>query len=105
MINCLRSLLMSLVLLLPEPALAENSFITVENRSGHNIKVAIPGAKTVRLAAEAPPLNVALETSMPNGVEAKAWWVSNPRELCVIFVRYEGRLVIAGEKNLRCLGH
>lgn len=98
-------LLISIVSLLPLLAVAETSFVTVENRSGQRIKVAIPGAKPVRLEADAAPLRVELETSLPNGVEAKAWWVSKPRELCVIFVRYEGQVVVAGKKKIRCLGH
>lgn len=84
---------------------ADISFVTVENKTDQHVKVAIPGANPVRLAPGAEPTQVDIETSLPNGVDAKAWWISNPRQLCVIFVRYEGRIVVAGKKNIRCLGH
>ena len=84
---------------------AETSFVTVDNRSGQLAKIALPGAKPARVAAGAEGQRIDLEVTHANGVEAKAWWIANPRELCIIFVRYEGHVVIAGKKNIRCLGH
>ena len=88
-----------------QPTLAESSFVTVENKSGQTAKIALPGGKANRINPGVRDLRVDIEVTDANGVEAKAWWVSNPRELCVIFVRYEGHVVIAGKKNIRCLGH
>ena len=84
---------------------AETSFVTVENRSGQVAKIAVPGGKPARVNPDAEKRRIEIEVTHANGVEAKAWWVANPRELCVIFVRYEGHVVIAGDKNIRCLGH
>lgn len=84
---------------------ADYSFITVENRSGEHAKIALPGANPQRVPPGTESLRIELETTLPNGVDAKAWWVSNPRQLCVIFVRYEGHVVIAGHEDIRCLGH
>lgn len=93
-------------LLLAAPAAsADSSFVTVENRSAQPAKIALPGAKPKRVPPGTESLRIELETTLPNGVDAKAWWVSNPRQLCVIFVRYEGHVVIAGNKDIRCLGH
>ncbi|MCP4469681.1 MAG: hypothetical protein GY815_03165 [Gammaproteobacteria bacterium] len=86
-------------------AYAETSFVTVENRSGQIVKVAVPGGKAQRLQPGTTPTRIDIEATKPNGIDAKAWWISNPRQLCVIFVRYEGHMVIAGSKNIRCLGH
>ena len=86
-------------------AAAESSFVTVENRSGEFAKIALPGARAARVPPGTQALRIELEVTRANGVEAKAWWVSNPRQLCVIFVRYEGHVVIAGDNNIHCLGH
>ena len=95
----------ALCLLIAQSAIAESSFVTVENRSQGIAKIALPGGKTRRVNPGMESLRIEIETTRPNGVEAKAWWVSNPRQLCVIYVRYEGHVVIAGKKNIRCLGH
>ena len=87
------------------PAQAQTSWVTVENRSDKLAKIAVPGGKPKRIKPGQKDLRVEIQTTHPNGVDAKAWWVSNPRQLCVIFVRYEGQVVIAGDKNIRCLGH
>lgn len=86
-------------------AAADTTFVTVENRSGQVAKIAVPGGKPARINPDADKRRIDIEVTHANGVEAKAWWVANPRELCVIFVRYEGHVVIAGDKNIRCLGH
>lgn len=93
------------LLLAWQTAAAETSFITVENRSGQHAKIALPGGKPQRIPQGTEKKRIEIETTLPNGIDAKAWWVSNPRELCVIFVRYEGHVVIAGKNNIRCLGH
>ena len=84
---------------------ADTTFVTVENRSGQVAKIAVPGGKPARVNPGSEKRRIDIEITLANGVEAKAWWVANPRELCVIFVRYEGHVVIAGDKNIRCLGH
>ena len=84
---------------------AETSYVTVENRSAEIAKIAVPGARPKRVMPGIEALKIELEVTLPNGVDAKAWWVSNPRQLCVIFVRYQGHVVIAGDKDIRCLGH
>ncbi len=84
---------------------ADMTFVTVENRTGQVAKIAVPGGKPARLNPGSEKRRIEIEVTHANGVEAKAWWVANPRELCVIFVRYEGHVVIAGDKNIRCLGH
>ena len=86
-------------------AAAESSFVTVENRSDEFAKIALPGARAARVPPGTQAMRIDLEVTRANGVEAKAWWVSNPRQLCVIFVRYEGHVVIAGDNNIHCLGH
>ncbi len=86
-------------------ASAESSFVTVENRSGQIAKIAVPGGKPARVNPGGEQRRIEIEVTDPNGVDAKAWWVANPRQLCVIFVRYEGHVVIAGDKDIRCLGH
>ena len=84
---------------------AETSFVTVENISGQVAKIAVPGGKPARVNPDADKRRIEIEVTHANGVEAKAWWVANPRELCVIFVRYEGHVVIGGDQHIRCLGH
>ena len=84
---------------------AETSYVTVENRSAEIAKIALPGARPKRVKPGTEALKIELEVTHANGVDAKAWWVANPRQLCVIFVRYEGHVVIAGKNNIRCLGH
>ena len=92
-------------LLAAATAVAGSSFVTVENRSAEFAKIALPGARAARVPPGTQALRIDLEVTRANGVEAKAWWVSNPRQLCVIFVRYEGHVVIAGDNNIHCLGH
>lgn len=101
----LRAGLLVCTLLAAATAAAESSFITVENRSDEFAKIALPGARAARVPPGTQALRIDLEVTRANGVEAKAWWVSNPRQLCVIFVRYEGHVVIAGDNNIHCLGH
>jgi hypothetical protein len=84
---------------------ANNSFVTVENRSAQIVKIAVPGGRPARVQPGSDRLHIDIEVTQANGVDAKAWWVANPRQLCVIFVRYEGHVVIAGKENIRCLGH
>lgn len=103
--RCLPALIAACQLLASQAAVAQATFITVENRSGQHAKIALPGGKPQRVPPDTKEQRIDIETTHPNGVEAKAWWVSNPRELCVIFVRYEGHVVIAGKQNIRCLGH
>lgn len=81
------------------------TFITIENRSGKDARVAIPGGKTVRVKDGVKSLRAELNVTKRNGVEVKAWWSLDPRQLCVIFVRYEGHVVIGGKKLIRCLGN
>ena len=88
-----------------QSALAEETFITITNSSEHVIKVAAPGGKSQRVPPGEEIVTMPLETTDPNGIDVKAWWVSRPRELCVIFVRYEGLLKVAGKKSIRCLGN
>ncbi len=84
---------------------ADTTFVTVENRSGQLAKIAVPGGKPQRVNPGTEKRRIEIEVTHANGGDAKAWWVSNPRQLCVIFLRYEGHLVVAGDKNIRCLGH
>ncbi len=100
-----RGLLLAAGLCLAPAAMAEMSFVTVENRSGQVARIAIPGGKSVRVQPESEKSRIEIEVTHANGVEAKAWWDANPRQLCVIFIRYEGHLVVAGKKSIRCLGH
>ncbi len=86
-------------------AAAEPSFVTVENRSGQVAKIAVPGGNPARVTPDAQKRRIEIDVTHANGVEAKAWWVANPRELCVIFVRFDGHVVIAGDKIIRWLGH
>lgn len=100
-----RTILALLAVALGNADAAERSYVTVENQSGHHAKIAVPGGKPARVAPGAPAQRIDLDVTLANGVDAKAWWVANPRELCVIFVRYEGHVVIAGDEHIRCLGH
>ena len=84
---------------------SEVTFITIENRSGKDARVAIPGGKVVRVKNGVKSLRAELNVTKRNGVEVKAWWNLDPRQLCVIFVRYEGHVVIGGKKLIRCLGN
>ena len=81
-----------------------NTFIVLENRTQHVAKVAAPGGKPTRVQPGDSDKSMPLEVTTSHGIDAKAWWVHSPRQLCVIFVRYEGRLVIGGDEELRCLG-
>ena len=84
---------------------AETSFVLLENKSAKLAKVAVPGGKAVRLKPGETDVRVDIDVTTRNGVEVKAWWISEPRQLCVIFVRYEGRAVVGGKKKIRCLGN
>ena len=83
---------------------SDDTFILLENRTEHVAKVAAPGGKPTRVQPGESDKSMPLEVTTSHGIDAKAWWVHNPRQLCVIFVRYEGRLVIGGDDELRCLG-
>ena len=89
----------------PQSVLAERSFVTAENITDKIIKVAVPGGKAKRLKPGDKDVRIDIDVTLDYGIEAKAWWVSNPRQLCVIFVRYEGHVVVGGDKDIRCLGH
>ena len=82
----------------------EKSFITIENRSGKDARVAIPGGKTLRIKDGTKAYRAELVVTKRNGIDVKAWWSLEPRQLCVIFVRYEGHVVIGGKKLIKCLG-
>ncbi len=79
--------------------------ITIENHSDRDAKVAAPGAPPVQAAAGVTDAVLELTPTTANGVDVKAWWIANPRELCVIFVRYGGVLKISGSRSIRCLGN
>ena len=83
----------------------ETSFVLIENKSDKLAKVAVPGGKAVRVQPGESDIRVDIDVTTRNGVEVKAWWISEPRQLCVIFVRYEGRAVVGGKKKIRCLGN
>ncbi len=83
----------------------EEAFILVENRTEHIAKIAVPGAKPARISPGETAYKLILEPTEPNGVDAKIWWVSDPRRLCIIFVRYGGKVVIAGKTDIKCLGN
>ena len=85
--------------------------ITFINDTEHRVKAAAPGGKAVRLKPGEKGV-MQVEETKRIGVEAKAWWVHRPRDLCVIFVRYGGTVRIAdrGVKvasgtTLRCVAH
>ncbi len=103
------ALILATCALLPTNSLAsedqETTFISVENHTGQFAKVAAPGSKTIRVAPGTMDIVMELVPTDPNGIEAKAWWISNPRELCVIFIRYGGVLKITGKTTIRCLGN
>ena len=84
---------------------AEDSYIQVVNSTGQIIKVAAPGGKPKRIKPGEEIITIPIEVTEPNGIDVKAWWVAKPRELCVIFVRYEGFLKVAGKSTIRCLGN
>lgn len=85
---------------LAAPVAAEGT-VTVQNRSGFAIKVAGEGGSArVDEMAESPP--IAFEGGKDVGIDLKIWWVSNPRELCQLFVPWERTVVVSGTTTIRC---
>lgn len=104
------ALLLPLLFLSQSPARsAELQPLTIENHSAHRIKAAAPGAKAVRIPAGAEPVTIMLDPEAAedgaHGVEVKAWWSHNPRQLCIIFTRFGGVVKVHGETEIRCLGN
>ena len=98
----LRRVTMAIVLLavLASPAGA-GGMITVENRSAHRVKVAAPGGSAV-VDAGADPVPVQFEADHDVGADLRIWWVSKPRELCLLFVPWDRIAIVTGKSVIRC---
>lgn len=76
--------------------------LSVENRSEHPVKVALPGAKAATLAPGGEPARIEAEADGGTGVTARLWWTSDPRQLCQIYTPWERTITVTGSREILC---
>lgn len=82
------------------PAVAAGT-ILVENRSAAAVKiVGAGGGATVDAGAEG--VEVHFDGGDRVGIDARVWWVDNPRQLCTLVVPWNRLLVVSGTAEIRC---
>lgn len=90
-------------LLSSTPVWAESAF-KVLNESHQAIKVVAPGGGAV-IKKDAPETTVTFQNDDANGTQVNAWFVRDPKQLCVIFVRWDGVLKVSGTNLINCRAH
>lgn len=73
----------------------------VENESAKSVKIAGPGGQ-VTVESNADPVAVSFDSDAEIGLEVKAWWVAEPRQLCQIFTPWDRTIVVSGTRVIRC---
>ena len=48
------------------------------------------------------PVSITFDDDADVGIDVKAWWVSEPRQLCQIFTPWGRTFVVSGTRLIRC---
>ncbi|MCU0893505.1 MAG: hypothetical protein MUD06_04145 [Rhodospirillales bacterium] len=83
-------------------AAAEDRWLSVENRSDHPVKLALPGTPAATIAPGAEPAQVQAKAEGATGVTARLWWTSDPRQLCQIYTPWERTITVTGSREIIC---
>jgi hypothetical protein len=78
--------------------------ITVDNQSAHSVKAVAPGGSAI-IEPASEPAEISFESSEPVGLTLQIWWIDLPREICRIFVPWDGTVVVTWRSALHCLSH
>lgn len=81
---------------------AAGAWLSVENRSEHPVKVAVPGAPAATIAPGADPARIEATSDGDTGVTARLWWTSDPRQLCQIYTPWERTITVTGSREILC---
>jgi hypothetical protein len=77
--------------------------LTIENRSEHPVKLALPGTPAAVIGPGAEPARVeAVVAQDATGVTARLWWTSDPRQLCQIYTPWERTITVTGSREIIC---
>jgi hypothetical protein len=83
-------------------AAAEGRWLSVENRSDHPVKLALPGTPAATIAPGGEPARIEAEADGATGVTARLWWTSDPRQLCQIYTPWERTITVTGSREILC---
>lgn len=84
-------------------ASAEGLSLSIENRSEHPVKVALPRTPAVTVAPGEQPVAVRGGSEGEGvGVTARLWWTSDPRQLCQIQTPWGRTITVTGSREILC---
>jgi hypothetical protein len=83
-------------------AAAEVRWLSVENRSDHPVKLALPATPAATIAPGAEPARIEANADGATGVTARLWWTSDPRQLCQIYTPWERTITVTGSREIIC---
>lgn len=83
-------------------AAAGDGWLSIENRSDHPVKLALPGAPAAIVAPGAEPARIEADAGGATGVTARLWWTSDPRQLCQIYTPWERTITVTGSREILC---
>ena len=83
-------------------AAAGDGWLSIENRSDHPVKLALPGAPAATVAPGAEPARIEADADGATGVTARLWWTSDPRQLCQIYTPWERTITVTGSREILC---
>jgi hypothetical protein len=95
---------LSLLLATMGSAAAEARWLSIENRSDHPVKLALPGAPATIVAPGAEPARIEADADADGatGVTARLWWTSDPRQLCQIYTPWQRTITVTGSREIIC---
>lgn len=91
-----------MLLAAPAGAAAEGRWLSVENRSDHPVKLALPGTPAAMIAPGAEPSRIEAGSDGATGVTARLWWTSDPRQLCQIYTPWGRTITVTGSREIIC---
>ncbi len=84
----------------------DGTWLDIENRSEHPVKVALPGAPALTVPVGAEPVRVEAGRDGAGddatGVTARLWWTSDPRQLCQIYTPWGRTVTVTGSREILC---
>lgn len=84
-------------------ASAGGGTITVDNRSAHAIKIAVPDVAATVVEPGQPPAAIRVEgQDGAVGTTVRVWWVSDPLQLCQIVTPWERTVMVTGDVEIHC---
>lgn len=83
-------------------AAASDGWLSIENRSDHPVKLALPGAPATIVAPGGEPARIEADADGATGVTARLWWTSDPRQLCQIYTPWERTITVTGSREIIC---